>query len=182
MVRMQALYACSDASAPFRNPAAGAGRLLNRPRSAVGRRGGYGLHRAALHHLSGRVGGCRGGCKFIAFAHPDALEQALATVGPLNMQALVEGAGGSWPAPTEEVVRSFWQLLEEADVATFVRMERLTGGAFRSEGNYEEGRLWHLLIPGTQSGGVGVEVRGPNATWQSHADVFFSKVQIADSP
>ncbi len=122
------------------------------------------------------------GAGFIAFAHPDALEQALATVGPLNMQALVEGAGGSWPAPTEEVVRSFWQLLEEADVATFVRMERLTGGAFRSEGNYEEGRLWHLLIPGTQSGGVGVEVRGPNATWQSHADVFFSKVQIADSP
>ncbi len=122
------------------------------------------------------------GAGFIAFAHPDALEQALATVGPLNMQAVVEGAGGSWPAPTEEVVRSFWQLLEEADVATFVRMERLTGGAFRSEGNYEEGRLWHLLIPGTQSGGVGVEVRGPNATWQSHADVFFSKVQIADSP
>ena len=94
------------------------------------------------------------------------------------MEALVEGAGGSWPAPTEEVVRSFWQLLEEADVATFVRMERLTGGAFRSEGNYEEGRLWHLLIPGTQSGGVGVEVRGPNATWQSHADVFFSDVRI----
>jgi len=122
------------------------------------------------------------GAEFIAFAHPDALEQALATVGPLNMQALVEGAGGSWPAPTEDVVRSFWQLLEEADVATFVRMERLTGGAFRSEGNYEEGRLWHLLIPGTQSGGVGVEVRGPNASWQGHADVFFSDVRIADSP
>jgi hypothetical protein len=122
------------------------------------------------------------GAGFIAFAHPDALEQALATVGPLNMQAVVEGAGGSWPAPTEEVVRSLWQLLEEADVATFERMERLTGGAFRSEGNYEEGRLWHLLIPGTQSGGVGVEVRGPNASWQRHADVFFSKVQIADSP
>ncbi len=118
------------------------------------------------------------GAEFIAFAHPDALEQALATVGPLNMQAVVEGAGGSWPAPTEEVVRSFWQLLEEADVASFESMERLTGGAFRSEGNYEEGRLWHLLIPGTQSGGVGVEVRGPNASWQSHADVFFSKVQI----
>ena len=122
------------------------------------------------------------GAGFIAFAHPDALEQALATVGPLNMQAVVEGAGGSWPAPTEEVVRSFWQLLEEADVATFVRMERLTGGAFRSEGNYEKGRLWHLLIPGTQSGGVGVEVRGPNASWQRHADVFFSNIQIADSP
>ncbi len=122
------------------------------------------------------------GAGFIAFAHPDALEQALATVGPLNMQAVVEGAGGSWPAPTEEVVRSFWRLLEEADVATFGRMERLTGGAFRSEGTYEDGRLWHLLIPGTRNGGVGVEIRGPNASWQSHADVFFSKVQIADSP
>ncbi len=118
------------------------------------------------------------GAGFIAFAHPDALEQALATVGPVNMQAVVESSGRSWPAPTEEVVRSFWRLLEEADIATFGRMERLTGGAFRSEGTYEDGRLWHLLIPGTRNRGVGVEVRGPNASWQSHADVFFSNVQI----
>ncbi len=118
------------------------------------------------------------GAGFIAFAHPDNPEQALATVGPLNMQAVVEGAGGSWPAATEEVVRSFWQLLEEAGVATFDRMERLTGGAFRSEGSYGDGRLWHLLIPGTRNRGVGVEVRGPNASWQRHADVFLSDVQI----
>ncbi len=118
------------------------------------------------------------GAGFIAFAHPDALEQALATVGPLNMEAVVESSGGSWPAATEEVVRSFWQLLDEAGVATFDRMERLTGGAFRSEGSYEDGRLWHLLIPGSGNRGVAVEVRGPNASWQSHADVFFSNVQI----
>lgn len=118
------------------------------------------------------------GAEFITFAHPDAPEQALATVGLLNMQAVVESAGGSWPAPTEEVVRSFWQLLEEAGVATFERLQRLTGGAFRSEGSYEGGRLWHLLIPGARNRGIGVEVRGPNPSWQSHADVFFSNVQI----
>jgi hypothetical protein len=77
-------------------------------------------------------------------------------------------------------VRSFWQLLEEADVATFERMERLTGGAFRSEGSYEDGRLWHLLIPGNGNRATGVEVRGPNASWSTHADVFFGDVVVFD--
>ncbi|GMQ86120.1 MAG: hypothetical protein BMS9Abin07_1693 [Acidimicrobiia bacterium] len=118
------------------------------------------------------------GAGFIAFAHPDAPEQALATVGPVNMQAVVENAGGSWPASTEQVVRSFWRLLEQADVATFERLQRDTGGAFRSQGSFEDGRLWHLLIPGTGNRAIGVEVRGPDASWQDHADVFFADVRI----
>ena len=118
------------------------------------------------------------GVGFVTFSHPDAPEQALATVGPVNMEALVENAGRSWPASIEEVVRSFWQLLEEADVATFDRLQRLTGGAFRSQGSYEEGRLWHLLIPGNGNRAVGVEVRGPNPSWQTHADVFFGDVVV----
>jgi hypothetical protein len=118
------------------------------------------------------------GDAYIAFSHPAAPGRALATAAPVNMEALVENAGGSWPAPTEDVVAAFWQLLEEADVATFGHMERLTGGSFRSEGSYEDGRLWHLLIPGEGSRAVAVEVRGPNASWEDHADLFFSAVVV----
>ena len=117
---------------------------------------------------------------FISFTHHAARDQAFATIGSVNQQALVVSAGGTWPAPTEEAVRAFWQLLDEADVARFDRMERLTGGAFRSEGSYESGRLWHLLIPGSGNRGVAVEVRGPNASWKPHADVFFESVEVFD--
>ena len=75
-------------------------------------------------------------------------------------------------------MRAFWQLLEEADVAGFERMERLTGGVFRSEGSYENGMLWHLLIPGTGTRAVGIEVRGPNRSWETHANIFFGNVEI----
>jgi len=115
---------------------------------------------------------------FIVFSHDAAPGQANASIGPANMQALVENAGGSWPTSTEGVVKAFWQLLDEAEVADFERLERLTGGAFRSEGSYEDGRMWYLLIPGSGNRGVAVEVRGPNASWESHADVFFSNVEV----
>lgn len=115
---------------------------------------------------------------YIAFRHLEAPEEAIATVSSISMEALVESAGGTWPAATEDVVRSFWQLLEEADVGRFERLERLTGGAFRSEGSHEGGRLWHLVIPGAGSDAIGFEVRGPNRSWQTHADVFFSDVQV----
>lgn len=119
---------------------------------------------------------------YVAFRHPEAPEVALATVSPINMQALVENAGGAWPATTEDVVRSFWQLLEEAGVAGFERLERLPGGAFRSEGSHEGGRLWHLVIPTAGSDAIGFEVRGPNRSWKAHADVFFSDVELLRDP
>jgi len=117
------------------------------------------------------------GDSYLAFSHPAAPGQAAATISPVNLRALVESAGGSWPAATEDVVRAFWQLLEDADVGSLERLERLTGGAFLSEGAYEEGRLWHLLIPGAGNRGLAVEVRGPNASWKPHADVFFSDIE-----
>ena len=115
---------------------------------------------------------------YLAFRNNAAPGEAFATLSSINMQAIVENAGGSWPATTEEVVRSFWQLLEDAGVARFERLERLTGGAFRSEGSHENGRLWHLVIPGSGSEGIGFEVRGPNASWETHADAFFGSVEV----
>jgi len=117
------------------------------------------------------------GPDFITFSHPGGSGRALATVGPVNMQAVVESAGESWPVTADRVVLAFWQLLEDADVASFERMERLIGGGFRSEGSYEDGRLWHLLIPGQGSDAIAIEVRGPNPSWDPHADVFFADNQ-----
>lgn len=113
---------------------------------------------------------------YLALRHPAAPEQAIATASPINMEALVGATGGSWPAATEDVVRSFWQLLEEAGVARFERQERLTGGAFRSEGSYEAGWLWHLVIPGIGNDAIALEVRGPDRSWEAHADVIFGDV------
>lgn len=118
------------------------------------------------------------GDAYLSFSHPAAPGESAATISPISLQALVENAGGSWPASTEDAVRAFWQLLEEADVATLERVERLAGGAFRSEGTYADGRLWHLLIPGPGNRGIAVEVRGPNASWEPHANVFFSNVEV----
>lgn len=118
------------------------------------------------------------GSDFVSFAHPDAGEAALATLGPVNMQAVVESAGHTWPAGTAVVVESFWELLDVAGAGSLERMERLQGGAFRSSGANEDGRLWHLLIPVSGSAAIGVEVRGPNQSWEAHADAFFAKVDI----
>lgn len=118
------------------------------------------------------------GDSYLAFSHPAAPGQAAATISEINLEALVESAGGSWPASTEDAVRAFWRLLEDADVASLDHVERLTGGSFRSEGSHEDGRLWHLVIPGSGERAIAVEVRGPNATWEAHADVFFDGVEV----
>jgi hypothetical protein len=115
---------------------------------------------------------------FISFTHPDAPGEAFATVGFVNMEAIVTGSGGTWPAATDEVVRSFWGLLESGGVADFASLERVTGGSFRSTGAYEDGRLWHLLVPIDGATAVGFEVRGPNVSWEPHADEFFGGLQI----
>jgi hypothetical protein len=121
------------------------------------------------------------GERYMAFHHPLAPDQAFATISPINMEAMVVNAGGSWPAGTEDVVRSFWQLLDEAGAGHLEHLERFPGGSFRSEGTHEDGLLWHLLIPGAGSDAVGFEVRGPNRSWEMHADVFFSDVEVLGS-
>lgn len=118
------------------------------------------------------------GDTFISFRHPLAPESALATIGFTNPEAVVTSAGETWPANSETVARAFWALLEETDVASFERLERLPGGNIRSYGSYQDGRMWTLLVPTDEARAVGVEVRAPNRGWESHADVFFSSVEL----
>ena len=115
------------------------------------------------------------GPDFIRFAHP-AGEDALATVAPTNLRAVVEQAGGTWPATPTAVAEAFWRLLAETGVGELGTVEPLADGRVRSFGAYGNGRMWVLLVPVDAEHGIGVEVRGPNRTWESHAEVFFSDV------
>lgn len=114
---------------------------------------------------------------YISFRHPVAPESAFATIGFTNPEAVVTAAGETWPANDETVARSFWALLEETEVGSLDRLERLPGGNVRSYGSYQDGRMWALLVQTDDGGAVGVEVRGPNQSWEAHADVFFSTVE-----
>jgi hypothetical protein len=117
------------------------------------------------------------GDDFIRFAHP-ATDAALATVAPVNMEALVTAAGGTWPTQTENVVRAFWQLLGETGDASFGSLTFEGDGSVRSRGSYGDGRLWDRLIPVEGARAVGMEVRGPNSTWEAHADVFLDTLVL----
>jgi hypothetical protein len=118
------------------------------------------------------------GDTYISFRHPVAPESAFATIGFTNPEAVVTAAGETWPANNETVARSFWALLEETEVGSLDRLERLPGGNIRSYGSYQDGRMWALLVPTDEGRAVGVEVRGPNQGWEAHADVFFSTVEL----
>lgn len=118
------------------------------------------------------------GPEYVSFSHPDAPEQALATVAFVNTEGVVTAAGGTWPATTETVVRSLWTLLEQQGVASFERMERVGEGRISAVGSYEGGRLWTLFIPLDSRRAIGVEVRGPNKSWEPHARLFFDQVIV----
>lgn len=113
---------------------------------------------------------------YIEFRHPLAPDVAKATAALINMEAIATAAGGTWPATPEDVSRAFWLLVEEGDGAELATIERIPGGSIRTFGSQAEGRLWHLLLPVESATAVGVEVRGPNSTWEAHADVFFGGV------
>ena len=85
-------------------------------------------------------------------------------------------AGGSWPATTAEVSRSFWALLEQAGVGEFERSVRMVGGSERSWGSHEDGPMWHMVFPVGATSGIGVEIRAPNDSWETHADAVFESV------
>lgn len=117
------------------------------------------------------------GDDFTRFGHP-ATESALATVAPLNMEALVTQAGGTWPTQTENVARAFWQLLSENGKASFGSLSFVGDGSVRSRGSYEDGRLWYRIVPAAGTSAIGMEVRGPNGSWEAHADVFLDTLML----
>lgn len=118
------------------------------------------------------------GAEHLSFAHPDAPERAKATVAYVNTEGVVTAAGGSWPANSETVARSFWTLLEDEGIASFERMERVGDGRIVAVGSYEGGRLWTLFVPIDSRRALGVEVRGPNRTWEPHASLFFDQLVL----
>ncbi|MDA2978232.1 MAG: hypothetical protein O3B42_00430 [Actinomycetota bacterium] len=100
------------------------------------------------------------------------------TAGVINLEAIVVNAGGIWPQPTAQVARDFWKLLEDAGVGSFERSRRVVGGAERTWGTHEDGVMWHLVYPTGGNSGIGIELRAPNDSWESHADFVFASVEV----
>ena len=116
------------------------------------------------------------GDTYVSFHHESDPDHTFLTGNVVDMEAIVTAAGGTWPATTEDVVASFWALLDDAGEGSVVRTQRLVGGAIRSWGTHSTGDMWYVLVPVGGSVGIGVELRGPNATWEEHADIVFPSV------
>lgn len=113
---------------------------------------------------------------FISFHHDLLPDGTFLTANLVDLEAIVTAAGGTWPVPPDEVVASFWSLLEDVDEGELARTERMVGGAVRSWGRHSTGDMWYLLVPTEGSVGIGVEMRAPNDSWEGHADVVFTSV------
>lgn len=110
------------------------------------------------------------GEQFVSFAHPEGAD-LIATVGRVNLEGIADNAGATWPVPPREVVDLLWSLLDGGEAELGAAM-LVPGGSLDSWGFISSGRLWHRLIPVSASRGFGIEVRAPNASWETHADVF----------
>lgn len=117
------------------------------------------------------------GDTYIAFHHELAADDTFLTANVVDMEAIVTAAGGTWPVPPDEVVQAFWTLLEDVGEGSLIRTERQVGGAIRSWGHHSTGDMWHVLVPVDGSMAIAVEIRGPNTSWEDHADVVFPSVE-----
>lgn len=118
------------------------------------------------------------GADYLALEHPGSGGRAVATVGNVDMQGLQFGAGGQWPAPVDEVSESFWELLGQDQDVALDGLDILEDGSVRTNGNFEDRRMWHRLIPVDGPRAVGVEVRAPNRSWDSHALAILDGVSL----
>jgi hypothetical protein len=117
---------------------------------------------------------------YLSFHHSLDPNHTFLTAGVADMEAMVVASGGTWPVSVEEAARSFWSLLEEADVADFKRSQRLVGGAIKSWGTHSDGDMWYLLYPVEGSMGIGIEMRAPNPSWETHADAVFNSLVVIE--
>ena len=117
------------------------------------------------------------GGDYVSAVHQDDPAHTFLTAAVIDREAIVEAAGGMWPATTAEVSRAFWTLLEQAEVGRFERSARMVGGAERSWGTHDDGQMWHLVLPTGATSGIGVEIRAPNHSWETHADTVFASIQ-----
>lgn len=119
------------------------------------------------------------GDRFVSFSYPEA-DGVVATVGRMNLEGIVVNAGGAWPVPPRDVIDHFWSLLDGGE-AELAHVALAGDGALDSWGFIATGRLWHRLVPTSASRGFGIEVRGPNASWEAHAEVFRRNLVVVDS-
>ena len=117
--------------------------------------------------------------EFVSLRHPVAPEEVLATVGPVNMEGLVTAAGGEWPQQPDAVVRSFWDLIDDGN-AEMSTMTPLSDGSVESFGSFGGGRMWYRLVPVEFSDAIGVEMRAPNSSWSTHAEVLLAGLAPVD--
>lgn len=115
--------------------------------------------------------------EFLSLRHPLAPEEAVGTVGQVNMEGILNAAGEEWPQTANRVVESFWALIDDggAELAT---MAPLQDGSVESFGTFEGGRLWYRLAPTEGRMAVGVEVRGPNSSWAEHAEAILDSLVV----
>ncbi|MGI9584161.1 MAG: hypothetical protein ACR2N7_01055 [Acidimicrobiia bacterium] len=117
------------------------------------------------------------GDTFLAFNHAADPDNTYLTGSVIDMEAIVTSAGGTWPVPTDDVVRSFWSLLEDAGEGSLTRTQRMIGGAVQSWGTHSSGDMWFVVVPIEGSRAIGVEIRGPNSSWKTHADAVFPTIR-----
>jgi hypothetical protein len=117
--------------------------------------------------------------EFVSLRHPAAPEEVVATVGLVNMEGLVTAAGGEWPQQPDAVVRSFWDLIDDGN-AEMSTMTPLPDGSVESFGTFGGGRMWYRLVPVEFSDAIGVEMRAPNSSWSTHAEVLLDGLEPVD--
>jgi hypothetical protein len=115
--------------------------------------------------------------EFVSLRHPLAPEEIVATVGQVNMEGIVTADGKEWPQNTDAVVRSFWNLIDGggAELAT---VDPLRDGSVETFGTFASGRLWYRLTPLEGSSAIGIEVRGPDSSWASHAEIIMCSLVV----
>lgn len=116
------------------------------------------------------------GDTYVVFHHPSDPDKIRATASGVNMEGLVTANGGQWPQDVSGVVDVFWASLDGGN-ATLAEKRALEDGSVESVGAFEDGRLWFRLIGLDSVNGLGVEVRGPNSSWEAHAEVFLDSFE-----
>jgi hypothetical protein len=111
---------------------------------------------------------------FVTFSHPLGPS---ASVGAIDMEGVVVGAGGTWPADPEATMRAFWDLLDDLGDASLESLDAGSGGAVDSEGELDGERLWHRLLPVLPPQAWGAEMRAPNRGWRTHAEVIVGSLR-----
>ena len=120
------------------------------------------------------------GDTYVAFHHPLDPDKIRATASGVNMEGLVAANGGQWPQGVSGVVDVFWASLDGGN-ASLAEKRALEDGSVESVGAFEDGRLWFRVIGLDSVDGRGVEVRGPNSSWESHAEVFLDTFEPLES-